>query len=65
MAVYCYNPSHPGGTGKRIEVQEQPGKNASPYLKNKAKTAGGMAQVVEYLPSKCKALNSTPKTLKK
>jgi hypothetical protein len=25
--------------------------------------AGGMAQVVEHLPSKCKALSSTPSTL--
>jgi hypothetical protein len=26
----------------------------------KSKKAGGIAQVVEYLPSKCKALNSKP-----
>jgi hypothetical protein len=33
----------------------------SPYLK-KSKMTGGMAQEVEHLPSKCKALNSIPKT---
>jgi hypothetical protein len=35
-----------------------------PYLKNKAKKkkkkAGGVAQVVEHLPSKCKTLSSKP-----
>jgi hypothetical protein len=28
------------------------------YLKNKAKRAGDMAQMVEFLPSKCGALSS-------
>jgi hypothetical protein len=37
---------------------------ARQYLKNslKQKGTGGMAQVVEYLPSKCKALSSNPNT---
>jgi hypothetical protein len=34
-----------------------------PYLKNnQQKRVGGVAQVVEYLPSKHKALNTTPST---
>jgi hypothetical protein len=37
-----------------------PRHKARPYLKiTKAKRAGGMTQVVEYLPSKCEALIST------
>jgi hypothetical protein len=38
-----------------------------PYLeKNLTQTrAGGVVQVVEYLPSKCEALNSNPSTAKK
>jgi hypothetical protein len=36
------------------------------YLKNnKRKRAGGMAQVVELLPSKCEALSSNPSTTEK
>jgi hypothetical protein len=35
-------------------------KNTRPYSKNKAKRTGGIAQVVEHLPSNCKALSSTP-----
>jgi hypothetical protein len=30
----------------------------------KRERAGSMAQVVEHLPSKCKALNSNPRTTK-
>jgi hypothetical protein len=47
---------------RRIEVQVRPGQ---PYLKIKTKSAGDMAQVVECLPSKCKALNSNTSTAKK
>jgi hypothetical protein len=38
-------------------LRPYPGKNMKTYLKNKVKQkrAGGMAQVVEYLPSKDKA----------
>jgi hypothetical protein len=31
----------------------------------KGKRAGGITQVIECMPSKCKALNSNPSTLKK
>jgi hypothetical protein len=43
----------------RITVQGQPlDKSMRPYLKNnKAKRAGGVAQKVEHLPSKCGALS--------
>jgi hypothetical protein len=38
------------------------GQEAKPYLKNnlKAKKAQGMAQVIEDLPNKCRALNLNP-----
>jgi hypothetical protein len=35
-------------------------KSAKPYLRNKQQRAGGMAQVVEGLPSKGKALEFQP-----
>jgi hypothetical protein len=42
------------------------GKNARPYLKNKIKQNGpGHVQVVEYLPSKLKALIIISSTTKK
>jgi hypothetical protein len=48
-----------GGMAKRIMVQCWPWVNRRPYLKNnKAKMAGGMAQEIEYLPSKHKVLSS-------
>jgi predicted PurR-regulated permease PerM len=34
-------------------------------LQKKVSVAGGMAQAVEYLSSKCKALSSSPSTTKK
>jgi hypothetical protein len=42
------------------------GKNTSSYLKKKPKSkrTGGVAQVVEHLPSKCKSLSSNPTTAK-
>jgi hypothetical protein len=49
--------SSPGQLGK---------KKQDPVFKTtRAKTAGGMAQVVEHLPSMCKALSSNPRTAKK
>jgi hypothetical protein len=35
-----------------------------PYFENKNKRAGGVAQVIEYLPSKLEALDSIPRTIK-
>jgi hypothetical protein len=47
----------------RIVVPSCPGINVRCYWKiTKVKRAGGTAQVVERLPSKCKALNSNPST---
>jgi hypothetical protein len=47
-------------------VQTSLGKKRDPISKiTRAKRAGGVAQVVEPLPSKCKALSSNPKTKKK
>jgi hypothetical protein len=40
--------------------------SGDPILKKKSqKRAGGVAQVVELLPSKCEALSSNPNTAKK
>jgi hypothetical protein len=48
---------------RRIKVQSQPGKKQDPIWKvTKAKKAGGVAQVLELLPSKCEALSSNPST---
>jgi hypothetical protein len=33
-------------------------------ITEKAKTTGGMAQVVEHQPSKCKTMNSNPRITK-
>jgi hypothetical protein len=42
-----------------------PGINAKPYLENnQSKRAGGIAQVVEHLGSKCETLSSNPSTAK-
>jgi hypothetical protein len=42
-------------------VQADLGRKQDPISKiTNAKRAGGVAQVVELLPSKCKALNSSP-----
>jgi hypothetical protein len=49
-----------------IMVQAGLGKRQALTSKiTKAKRAGGMAQVIEYLPSKHKTLNSNPSTQKK
>jgi hypothetical protein len=37
----------------------------SPYLKTREQRPGGVAYVIEYLPSKCEAQNSNPCTAKK
>jgi hypothetical protein len=52
---------------RRINVQASPGINVRIYLKNKskAKRIGAVDQVIEHLPSKCKALSSNPSTEKK
>jgi hypothetical protein len=50
---------------RRISVQAGPGINERPYLKsNQSKKAGSVAQVVELLLSKCKALSSNPTVIK-
>jgi hypothetical protein len=41
LVVHVCNPSHRGGTGRRITVQaQQPGKNMRSYLKNNLKQKG-------------------------
>jgi hypothetical protein len=46
-------------------VQASLGKNQDPVSKIiRSKKAGGLAQVVEHLPSKCAALISNPSTAK-
>jgi hypothetical protein len=53
-ACTCH-PSYVGGITRRIDVQAGAVKNKRPYWKNKAKRTRGIAQVIELLPSKCKA----------
>jgi dihydroxyacid dehydratase/phosphogluconate dehydratase len=43
-------------------VQASPVKNMRPYSKSKVKRAGGVAQMVDHLPSKLKALSSNAST---
>jgi hypothetical protein len=57
VVVHAYNPSYSGGRGRRIA--------SSRPLSTKNKRAGGMAQVIDYLPSMCKALGSIPSSNKK
>jgi hypothetical protein len=50
---------------RRISVQSQPGKIDRETLSQKnisQNKAGGVAQVIECLPRKCKALSSNPST---
>jgi hypothetical protein len=65
--VHACNSSYLGNREiGRIMVQTSLGKKRDPISKiTRAKRAGGVAQVVEPLPSKCKALSSNPKTKKK
>jgi hypothetical protein len=51
-----------------ITVQSQPGQIVLKILSQKystQKSAGGVAQVVKSLPSKCEALSANPSTTKK
>jgi hypothetical protein len=62
MMVHDCDSSYVEGIGRIITVD--PWKKARPYLKNKSKRAGDMAQVVT-LASKCEALSSNHSTSKK
>jgi hypothetical protein len=59
-----------GGKGRRIKVQVWPGQKTQDFVgkkkktKTKSKRAGDFTQVVEHLPSKHKALSSSPSTTK-
>jgi hypothetical protein len=59
MMVHSYNSSYTGGTGTRIMVQASPGKNHKTLSKKitNAERAGGVAQVVENLPSNHEVLS--------
>jgi hypothetical protein len=52
MVVHTCDPSYSKGRSRRIMVKDQPDKSVRPYLKNKAKKAECMTQVVEYIPSR-------------
>jgi hypothetical protein len=59
------NPSYIRSIRRRITDQVGQGINMRPYSKNNyRKRAGSIGQVVEYLPSKCKALSLTSSTAK-
>jgi hypothetical protein len=51
-----------GGINRRIRVQASLGRYMKLDMKNKAKKTKGEAQVVELLPSNCKALSINPRT---
>jgi hypothetical protein len=53
-----------GSTMRRATAQAGPGTKQDPISKKKYKKAGTVTQVVEYLPSKCKALNLNHSTTK-
>jgi hypothetical protein len=45
MVARIYNPRYMGSISGKVAVQTNPGINARPYAKNKAKRAGGVAKV--------------------
>jgi hypothetical protein len=61
VSCTCH-PSYMESVDRRIIVLAGRGIKERPYLKNKAKRVGSVAQVVEHLPSKCKAVSSNPCT---
>jgi hypothetical protein len=63
MVAHTYHPSYLGDEGGRI-ARSAWAKSGRDYLKNENinKKAGGVAQAVEWLPGKCKALTSVPST---
>jgi hypothetical protein len=54
-----------GSTNRRIEIQDSPGIKQDNISKINEKSTSGVAQVVEYLPSKGEALSSTPNMARK
>jgi hypothetical protein len=60
MGVHVDNPGYLGGRGKKITVWNWSGQKHETLSENqkKSKRVGGMAQVVEHLPSKYKAPSS-------
>jgi hypothetical protein len=66
MVVHFCNLNYVGSINRRTVLPGQSGQKVRPYLKiTKAKSAGGVAQVVDLPPSKCKAMSSNPSTEKK
>jgi hypothetical protein len=66
MVACTFHPSYKESRNSRISIQAKPNISIRPYSKKvpKAKRAGGMVQVVEYLSTEWKALNSNPSTIK-
>jgi hypothetical protein len=72
QVAHAYNPSYSGGMIREIMVQATPGKRKKKKKRKQmqsnslSKRAGGMAQEVEYLLSKCEeALYANPSIIKK
>jgi hypothetical protein len=60
MVTCTCHPSYARSINGRITIQVDLGKNAKPYLKNNYnKRAGGVAQVIEHLPTKYKDMRKT------
>jgi hypothetical protein len=66
MVVHTFHPSCAGGINRRSR-SGQPGQKRETLLEkiSKAKRAGGMAQVLEHLHNKPKALSSNTSATKK
>jgi hypothetical protein len=63
--THARNPSYSGGRDQEDHYLK-PGREDSSrdsILKNTQKRAGGVAQAIEHLPSKCEALSSTVGTV--
>jgi hypothetical protein len=56
MVANTCNPSYPGGRSRRIKVQSQPKQKGETLSEKetKAKSVGGVAQVVQHVTTKCK-----------
>jgi hypothetical protein len=58
-------PASVGSIHRRTKVQARPGKKQVPISKiTRVKRAGGIAQVVQCLPSQCETLSSNPNNIK-
>jgi hypothetical protein len=67
VTTHAYSLSYLGSRGRRIKVlgQTEQKQESLSEKHTRSQRAGGATQVVEHLPSKHQALNSSPNTAKK